>query len=186
MDKIKRQPSSIHIYLADGQPDGLRTVEKPGWIGHALAGPRSRFPEEKTRPEFALPGVYVLHGPSVKGDLTVYVGEGETTRPRLEQHYREKDFWDSLIVFTSKDNKYLTKTHIKYLESRLYSLARDAKQCELDNDKVPQLPNLGVPETAAMEAFLEEMLIIYPLLGLTAFAVPGVKPPPGRLLSLKV
>ena len=45
------------------------------------------------------------------------------TRPRLEQHYREKDFWTSLIVFTAKDKLHLNKAHVQYLESRLVSLA---------------------------------------------------------------
>jgi Domain of unknown function (DUF4357) len=177
MGTITRRPSSIHIFLADGHPDGLREVQKPGWTGHAIVCPRSSFPEEKARDEFTRPGVYVLFGPSEESDLpTVYIGEGDPTRPRLEQHYLKKDFWTSLIVFTSTD-KSLTKGHIQYLESRLVSVASAAKRCVLDNGNVPQLPTLGVADRAAMEAFLEEMLLIYPLLGLTAFEMSSVKPP---------
>ena len=118
-----RRSAVIHIFLADGLPDGLpdglREVEKLGWTGHALVCPRSRFPEAKAQDEFDRTGVYVLLGPSEEGDLpAVYIGEGDPTRYRLEQHYREKDFWTSLIVFTSKD-KNLNKAHVQYLESRL-------------------------------------------------------------------
>jgi Domain of unknown function (DUF4357) len=169
------RPSSIHIFRADGQPDGLRTVEKPGWTGQAIVCPRSRFPEVKAidefAREFARPGVYVLSGPSKDVDLpTVYVGEGDPTRPRLESHHREKDWWTSLIVFTGKE---LNKAHVQYLESRLVSLARKAKRCVLDNGNDPQMPSLSIPDTAAMEAFLSEILVIYPVLGLTAFEVPS-------------
>ena len=167
-----RRSAVIHIFLADGLPDGLREVEKLGWTGHALVCPRSRFPEAKAQEEFARTGVYVLVGPSEEGDLpAVYIGEGDPTRPRLEQHYREKDFWTSLIVFTSKD-KNLNKAHVQYLESRLVALARGAKRSVLDNGNTPQLPTLARPDAAAMETFLEEMLLIYPLLGLTAFEAP--------------
>src|SRR5438270_10760444 len=153
MNTIKSRPSSIHIFLADGQPDGLRVVEKPNWTGLAIVCPRSRFPEVKAIDEFAREfdhaGVYVLSGPSEDGDLpTVYVGEGDPTRPRLEQHYRQKDFWTSVIVFTGKN---LNKAHIQYLESRLVSLARNAKRCVLDNGNNPLLPTLSIPDTAAME-----------------------------------
>jgi len=173
MGLITSRPSYT-IFLADGLPDGFRVVDKSGWIGQAVICPRTRFPEAKANEVFDKTGVYVLCGPSEQGDLpTVYVGEGDPTRPRLEQHFLKKDFWTSLIVFTSKD-KSLTKTHVQYLESRLVGLARRAKRSELDNNNDPQLPTLGVAEEAATEAFLEEMLLIYPLLGLTAFEVPRV------------
>jgi hypothetical protein len=175
MNPSTKRPSSITIYLADGLPDGLRVVEKSGWSGQAVVCPRARFPEAKANAEFARTGVYVLCGPSEEGDLpTVYVGEGDPTRHRLEQHYREKDFWTSLIVFTTKDQS-LNKAHVQYLESRLVSMARNAKRCVLDNNNDPQLPTLGVADRAAMDAFLEEnMLLIYPLLGLTVFEVPRI------------
>ncbi len=177
----KRRPSSLTIFLADGVPDGLRTVVKAGWIGHFIVCPRSRFPEARTSEEFARTGVYILCGPSEDGDLpTIYVGEGDPTRPRLEQHYRQKDFWTSLIVFTAKDQ--LNKAHVQYLESQLVSLARAAKRCVLDNSNDPQLPTLAIADTASMENFLEEMLLIFPLLGLTVFEVPSqpIKPVPGK------
>jgi len=177
----RSRSSSLTIFLADGVPDGLRTIVKAGWIGHFIACPRSRFPEARTSEEFARTGVYVLCGPSEEGDLpTIYVGEGDPTRPRLEQHYRQKDFWTSLVLFTAKDQ--LNKAHVQYLESRLVSLARAAKRCVLDNNNDPQLPALAIADTAAMENFLEEMLLIFPLLGLTVFEVPPQppKPPPGK------
>ncbi len=153
--------------------------------GKAVVCPRSRFPDAKARQEFGRTGVYVLRGPSESGDLpTVYVGEGDPTRPRLESHHARKDFWTSLILFTSKDES-LNKAHLQYLESRLIALAREAKRCVLDNANVPQLPSLTEADTAEMDTFLEEMLLIYPLLGLSAFDVPRVERPSGTTLYLK-
>jgi hypothetical protein len=198
MKTVTQRASSITIFLADGVPDGLRTVVKAGSIGHFIACPRARFPEARTSQEFARTGVYILCGPSEDSDLpTIYVGEGDPTRPRLEQHYRQKDFWTSLILFTA--NNQLNKAHVQYLESRLVSLARAAKRCILNNSNDPQLPTLDIPGTAAMDMFLEEMLLIFPLLGLTMFEVPsqptkvgtgkaspGTKPgPPDTMLHLK-
>lgn len=177
MTTVARRPASLTIFLADGVPDGLRTVDKSGWIGHFIVCPRGRFPEARTSQEFARTGVYILCGPSDDSDLPiVYVGEGDPTRPRLEQHYRQKDFWTSLILFTA--NNQLNKAHVQYLESRLVSMARAAKRCVLDNSNDPQLPTLAIADTAAMEGFLEEMLPIFPLLGLTVFEVPSQPPRP--------
>jgi hypothetical protein len=180
-----RRGFSLRIFLADGTPDGLRIVEKSNWIGRAVVCPRSQFREAKARPEFNKTGVYVLRGPSEEGDLpTVYIGEGDPALPRLERHFATKDFWTSLVLFTSKDEN-LNKAHVQYLEARLTSLARDAKRCVLDNGNVPQLPSLSEPDTAEMEGFLEEMLLIYPVLGLNVFERPQARQTPERKLFLR-
>ena len=38
-------PFSLRIFVADGDPDGLRTVEKSNWIGKALVGLFHLLPE---------------------------------------------------------------------------------------------------------------------------------------------
>jgi hypothetical protein len=72
---------------------------------------------------------------------TVSIGEGDPALPRLEDHFAQKDFWTSLILFTSKDEN-LNKAHAQHLESRLTALAREAKRCLLDNVNTPQLPSI--------------------------------------------
>ena len=55
--------------------------------------------------------------PSADGDLpTVYIGEGDPVRPRLESHSANKDFWTWLVFFVSKDDS-INKAHVKYLEA---------------------------------------------------------------------
>jgi hypothetical protein len=166
--------ATLRIFLADGSPEGLRLVEKSNWTGHALVCPRSRFSTARDRKEFNRPGVYVLTGLTPDSGLPrVYIGEGDPVRPRLDSHQRDKDFWTTLTLFTSGTEN-LNKAHIQFLESRLIELARAAKRADLDNQNSPQLPNLSEADHAEMETFLEEMLLIYPVLGLTAFE--SVKP----------
>jgi hypothetical protein len=55
----------------------------------------------------------------------------------------------------------------------------------LDNGNVPQLPSLSEPDTAEMDGFLEEMLLIYPVLGLTVFERPQPDQASDRMLYLK-
>ncbi|HEY7329593.1 MAG TPA: GIY-YIG nuclease family protein [Gemmataceae bacterium] len=185
MSASPRRGFSIRIFLPDGTPDGLRTVEKSNWIGRGIICPRSQFREAKSRPEFKKTGVYVLRGPSESSDLpSVYIGEGDPALPRLEQHFAKKDFWTSLILFTSKDDN-LNKAHVQYLESRLIVLGKDAKRCVLDNANTPELPSLSEPDMAEMEGFLEEMLLIYPVLGVTAFEQPKTDQTSKRILYLR-
>lgn len=176
---------SIRIFLPDGRPDGIRVVEKSNWTGRGLVCPRALFPAAKSRTEFGRTGVYVLTAPADDtGQPTLYIGEGDPVRARLEQHYAKKDFWTAAILFTSKDEN-LNKAHVQYLESRLIALAQEAKRCGLENGNTPQLPSLSEADCAEMETFLEEMRLIFPVLGISAFERPVATPASGDVLRLK-
>jgi hypothetical protein len=49
-------PLSLKIFIATGDPDGLRIVERSNWIGRAIVFPRSLLPTIKQREEFAQTG----------------------------------------------------------------------------------------------------------------------------------
>lgn len=176
MDVNKPRPSSIRIFLAEGSPTGLRIVEKSNWIGRGVVFPRSGYGDVKARPEFEKSGVYVVSGPSEStGRDRVYIGEGDPVRPRLDNHAAKKDFWTQGFVFISKDDN-LNKAHVQYLEARLCELAANAKRVELDNGNTPARPSLSEADVAEMEAFLAEMLVCFPVLGLSAFEVAADRP----------
>ena len=80
-------PFSLRIFVADGDTDGLRIVDKANWTGKALVFPRALLPQVKARPELAQTGVYLRLGPRPdgEGDM-VYVGEGDPISPRLVSH----------------------------------------------------------------------------------------------------
>lgn len=165
----ERRGFSVRLFLPDGDPAGVKVIEKSNWTGTGLAIPRALFAHAKKRPELDRAGVYVLVGESDTGILPrVYVGEGDPVRGRLEQHGRAKDFWTHAVVFTSKDQN-LNKAHVQRLESRLVELATAAKRCILDNGNVPQPPSLSEADTADVEAFLDEMLLCLPMLGYPFF-----------------
>jgi len=166
---------SIRLFVVDGVPDGLRLVEKSNWVGRGVICPRSVFADSKCRREFDKTGVYILTGPSeIPDTATVYIGEGDPAKPRLESHFAKKDFWTSLILFVSKDDN-LNKAHVQYLEARLIQLAKEANRSILDNGNTPQEPSLSEQDVADAEGFLSEMLLIFPVIGVNAFEQPAVK-----------
>jgi hypothetical protein len=184
MDIAKPRPFSIRIFLPDGTPDGVRIVEKSNWTGMGVVVPRSLLPEAKAREEFSRTGVYVLVGHVDESDLpTIYVGQGDPVRPRLEDHFANKDFWTWAVFFVTRDDS-LNKAHIGYLEAALVKLASQTKRAKLDNQKVPQPSALSEPDTADMDSFLADMLSILPLVGLTAFEKPRPKAGEKSLLYL--
>jgi hypothetical protein len=165
-------PFSLRIFVADGDPDGLRLVERSNWVGKALMFPRALLPQVKQRPELSQTGVYLLLGPRDDGEgEMLYVGEGDPIRPRLESHYAQKDFWTRAVCFVATPGQ-LNKAHVQYLESNLVRLAKAAKRLPLDNGNYPAEPSLSEADRADMQVFLENMLGMLPVLGIDAFERP--------------
>lgn len=156
---------SIRIYLSDGSPSGLRHVEIANWSGQAIACPRSRFSELKKWSESQRPGVYfLLEKHSTDDKNAVYIGESENVFKRLTDHDRKKDFWNEVILFTSKDEN-LTKSHIKYLESRLTKITIESDRYSAENSNNPTESTLPRADKDAMEEFIHNAKMILGTLG---------------------
>lgn len=169
---MSTRPFSIRIFVAEGISDGLRMVEKSNWVGLGVVCPRGRYSHVRKREEFSNSGVYILVGSEGDNDQpTIYVGEAETVRDRLDSHQSNKDFWQLAIVFTTKGNP-LNKAEVQYLESRLVELANQNKRCNLDNSTQPKRPSLSEADEAEVCGYLDELLSLLPVLGVRAFETP--------------
>lgn len=163
------KPFSLRIFVADGDPDGLRLVERTNWVGKAIVFPRALLPKIKQRAELSQTGVYLLLGPREDGEgEMLYIGEGDPVRPRLESHYAQKDFWNRAVCFVATPGQ-LNKAHVQFLEANLIRLAKAAKRLPLDNANQPAEPSLSEADCADMQVFLENMLGMLPVLGVHAF-----------------
>lgn len=175
-------PFSLRIFVADGDPDGLRIVERSNWIGKAIVFPRTLLPVVKQRNEFNQTGVYLLIGPREDGEgEMLYIGEGDPIRPRLESHYAQKDFWNRAVFFVAGPGQ-LNKAHVQFLEARLIQLARVAKRMPLDNANQPGEPTLSEADAADMGVFLDNLLGILPVIGIPAFEQPQRKATDSRVM----
>ncbi|MEW6270795.1 MAG: GIY-YIG nuclease family protein [Thermodesulfobacteriota bacterium] len=152
----------------DGTPTGVLTAEIINWTGKVLVAPRSQLGDLTSRQEVARTGVYLLVGPDPEDPFKerVYIGETEGVFKRLLQHARDsnKDFWTKAVIIVSKDEN-LTKSHVRYLESRLISLARGAGRANLTNDTQPEPASLPESDKADMEFFIDQVQMILPVLG---------------------
>ena len=116
------------------------------------------------------PGVYFLIGAETVGDREVYIGEAENVLVRLKQHLGSKDFWQEVVLFTSKDAN-LTKAHVKYLENRLIDVADRVGRCRLLNRTGSLAPSLPRADADAMEEFVDNLRVRLGTLG-HRFLVP--------------
>ncbi len=156
---------SVRIFLPDATVAGIRHAEIVNRTGQTVACPRTRLDELKQWPETAKPGIYFLFEARL-GDSKplAYIGESENVAERLLTHDRNKDFWNDVVIFTSKDEN-LTKSHIKYLESRIEALAKTADRYDLENGNTPTLSSLPRSERDAMNELLEDIRLVLGTLG---------------------
>ena len=157
----------LTVYMIDGTAYGPRLSEIGNWVGKAIYSQRATVNKIMNRGEFDNPGIYCLKGDPTDDafDEKIYIGEAENIKSRLKQHLSDpnKDFKE-LIFFVSKD-ELLTKTQIRYLESRLVQLALAAKTAQIDNGNSPNLPTLHEADISDMEYFLEQIKLILPVMG---------------------
>jgi hypothetical protein len=166
----------IKLFLVDGIPGGLTTAEITNWTGHVLTGPRSDVGALLRRDEAKRTGVYLLLGDDEEaiGETRCYVGEADVVAERLRSHLRDKEFWDRVVVITSKDAN-LTKSHGRYLESRLIALATTAGRSSVENGTAPPVPALPEADASDMDEFLTQLQIVLPVLGVNAIRVRATR-----------
>ena len=164
-------PFTIRIFVPDGDPEGVRLIDRMNWTGLGIAFPRSKWIEVRQRSEFLRAGVYILVGYQEDDLPTIYIGQADGVRNRIETHYQNKDFWDWGIIFVSNSGG-LNRAHVTWLEYALVNRATATHRCRLDNGNSPQEPGLTEAEKANTQAFLKEILQILPLVGLRSSEFP--------------
>ncbi|MDR0367990.1 MAG: GIY-YIG nuclease family protein [Bacteroidales bacterium] len=156
---------SIRIYLKDGTVTGIKFGEVVNQTIQSISCPRLRTAELKDYTDAKRPGVYFLFGQDEEsGDPKAYIGEAENVYDRLQNHIANKEFWNEVIFFVSKDEN-LTKSHVKYLESRLIQIAFSTKRYKIDNYNQSQLSSLPPADRDAMEEFLTYIKLLIGVFG---------------------
>ncbi len=162
----------IKIYVRGNTPRSLRSIEMVNWSGKAFTGNRSHLKQLRDIPELTETGIYFLLRTNEESGLTdIYIGETDTVSQRMNQH-TSKDWWDTFIVFLSRD---LTKAHVRYLESKMYQLANQSvSTLKVMNEGVPPGSKLPEPDMCAMEEFASNMIFTLETLGLGLFNVIAI------------
>ena len=155
---------TIKMFLIDGDPSGRLTCELSNWTGLAYRIPRTEVKKCADRPNLNSTGVYMLFGRNRDDKEAVYIGEAEEVYKRLQDHLREKDFWNEVIVFISKDEN-LNKAHIKYIENKLYEKAKATNRYAVVNGNIPPMPSISEPDRAEMDEYISNLMMMVNTLG---------------------
>lgn len=168
---------TIKLYLVDGTPQGLMTAEIMNWSGKVIVAPRTDLAKLGQRDEARRTGAYILVGddPVVQTKLRAYIGESDNVFARIAGHDKDpaNDFCTHVVLLLSKDAN-LTKAHARYLENRLILMAKASGRAVLANGNDGSSVALPESDIADMEAFLDHVQMILPVLGFD-FTQPKVE-----------
>lgn len=154
------RPYTIRLFVPEGDPSTFKIIDKMNWTGIGLEISRDSWAKYKSRKELEQAGVYILFGYQEGDDLpTLYIGQGDGVRNRIDSHEKNKEFWDKVLVFVSS-NHGLNRAHITWLEWALIQRAQNVGRCKLNNGSTPTEPILTESEKADTKEFLNEILSI--------------------------
>jgi hypothetical protein len=85
-------PFTIRIFVPDGDPEGVRLIDRMNWTGLGIAFPRSRWMEVRQRSEFNRAGVYILVGYQEDDLPTIYTGKPTECEIALKATTRTRTF----------------------------------------------------------------------------------------------
>ncbi len=183
--KTKTYSKSIKLFLVDGLPQGRISAELSNWTGKAYKIPRTMLKASDDRADLQANGIYLLFGkdPDEENKDMVYIGESEEIYNRLLKHLAEKEFWNTAVIFISKDES-LNKAHLKYLESQMYDHASEAGRYKVFNYNKPKCSLISEPDVAEMEEFFDNTFLLLSTLGFKVF--DKVKQDPDKISGTEI
>ena len=155
---------TINLLLSDGTLDGLVTVEDSSWEGILLIAPREKTNELFIQEETKFWGTYIL-----VSENEVYIGQASELQKRIRQHDAKFDFWDKVILITTKDDS-LNKSAIDYIEHDLIHKAKQNEYLHMENKQSGNKPKVNRFEKVKLDNFIDNALLLLELIGVSVFA----------------
>lgn len=162
---MNAQAKTINLLLYDGNLGGVISIEDSSWnSGELYSAPRASVQDLLRTDACNKYGVYLLLSNSM-----VYVGQSSDLSKRLTQHTIGKDWWESAVILTTKDDN-LTRSDIDYLEYILIEKAFAIDKLDCDNKKKGNPPKVDKFRRVILDQYLNEALFLMQLIGITVFS----------------
>ncbi|MBR1884812.1 MAG: GIY-YIG nuclease family protein [Schwartzia sp.] len=156
---------TINLLLYEGDLDGVISIEDSSWnSGELYCAPRDSVADLLETDACKKYGVYLLLSKD-----KVYIGQSSDLAKRITQHTIGKDWWQSVVILTTKDDS-LTHSDIDYLESVLIGKAFKIHRLDCDNKNKGNNPKVSKFQKIVLEQYLEEALFLMKLIGISVFS----------------
>lgn len=155
---------SINLLLYEGNLNGVISMEDTSWnSGELYSAPRSSVGDLLATGACNKYGVYLLLSQEM-----VYIGQSSDLAKRITQHTVGKDWWESVVILTTKDDS-LNHSDIDYLESVLIEKAFRVNRLDCENKTKGNSPKVDKFRKVYLGQYLEEALFLMQLIGISVF-----------------
>ena len=153
---------TINLLLYEGDLGGVISIEDSSWnSGELYSSPRDSVSDLLDTDACNKYGVYLLLSKD-----KVYVGQSSDLAKRITQHTIGKDWWESVVILTTKDDS-LNHSDIDYLETILIEKAQKINRLDCDNRKKGNNPKVDKFRRVFLSQYLDEALFLMQLIGVT-------------------
>lgn len=154
----------LEVIYYNGQPDGVRSIRRHLSTMTTYVVPRPLLSDAKKISGINRPGIYYLINENDENRIAqVYVGQTRNGISRLDDHNRQKDFWNKAIMFLS-DNKTFSLDIISGLEEHAILKAHESKRYSVENSVKPQY-DIDEYDLPIIEEIYDEIQFIMATLG---------------------
>lgn len=148
----------------NGKPDGIRSIRKNLSTMTTYVIPRSLLAEARGISGINRPGIYYLINESDDNKIAqIYIGQTRNGVVRLDDHNRQKDFWNKAIMFLA-ESKTFTLDMISGLEKFAIIKAQESKRYKVENTVVPKY-EIDEYDLVSVEEIYDEIQFIMATLG---------------------
>lgn len=156
---------TINLLLYEGDLEGVISIEDSSWnSGELYSAPRNSVSELLKTDACKKYGVYLLLSENM-----VYVGQSSDLSKRIIQHTVGKDWWESVVILTTKDDGF-NHADIDYLESILIKKAQKINRLDCDNKNKGNPPKVSKFQKVILDQYLDEALFLMQLIGISVFS----------------
>lgn len=149
---MSAQAKIINMLLYDGSLGGVIRIEDSNWnAGELFSAPRESVSELIDTGACNRYGVYLLLSAN-----KVYVGQSSDLAKRISQHIAGKDWWESVLILTTKDDT-LNRSDIDYLEYVLIEKANAIQNLDSDNKKSGNPPKVDIFKKTLLNQYLRRL-----------------------------
>ena len=129
---------TFEVIYHNGQPDGIRLIRQHFSPMMTYVVPRPLLSEAKKISGTDRPGIYYLIRENEENGIArIYVGQTRNGISRLDDHNRQKDFWNKAILFLA-DSQTFSLDIISGLEEHAIEKARGSKRYTVENSVKPK------------------------------------------------
>ena len=160
---------TINLLLYDGSLQGVVSIEDSGWYsGEMYSAPREAVEELLATEACDKYGVYLLLSRN-----RVYVGQSSDLSRRIAEHLSTKDWWESVVILTTKDDS-LNHSDIDWLETSLIEKARFIGRLDCDNKQKGNPVKADKYSEVPLSQYLEEALFLMEFIGIPVFSKKAI------------